>query len=71
MLNRWSVNVLLKSVICVMAAAAILSLGASAWTSYKGYTTASQVAVLAKGDAAVFEALHDLSIDQSNFIVVV
>jgi hypothetical protein len=32
MLNRWSVNLLLKSVISVMAAAIVLMLASGAWT---------------------------------------
>ncbi|HEX3972633.1 MAG TPA: HAMP domain-containing methyl-accepting chemotaxis protein [Stellaceae bacterium] len=65
MLNRCSVNFLLKSVIVLMSSAIIVTFGLGAWDAYSGFQKASRDAVLTKASASVFEALHDLSIDQS------
>jgi methyl-accepting chemotaxis protein len=65
MLNRCSVNFLLKSVIALMSSAIIVTFGLGAWDAYSGFQRASRDAVLSKASASVFEALHDLSIDQS------
>ncbi len=65
MLNRCSVNFLLKSVIVLMSGAIVVTFGLGAWHAYRGFQTASSDAILTKASASVFEALHDLSIDQS------
>ncbi len=65
MLNRWSVNILLKSVIVVMSAVAVLTFATGAWRIYHRYETASRIAVLTKASTAVFRALNDLDIDSS------
>src|SRR5579862_7562283 len=43
MLNRWSVNALLKSVILIMSSAIMLMLAFNAWDAYSRYVTASRV----------------------------
>ncbi len=65
MLNRWSVNVLLKSIVVVMSAIVVVTLATGAWNAIGRYQTASRVAVLTQASGAIFRGLHNLSIDSS------
>lgn len=46
MLNRWSVNVLLKSVIIAMAAMVVVLLAIGAWSAYQRLSVANRVTAL-------------------------
>jgi methyl-accepting chemotaxis protein len=65
MLNRWSVNLLLKLVIASMAAIAMLTLATGAWDAYQRVTVANRVAILTDASNSVFQALHNLRFDRS------
>jgi len=65
MLNRWSVNALLKSVIVVMSGAIVLMLLLNAWDAYGRYAVASRVFVLTDASGSVFRALNGLRLDRS------
>jgi methyl-accepting chemotaxis protein len=65
MLNRWSVNALLKSVIVVMSGAVVLMLAFNAWDAYERYAVASRVSVLTDASGSVFRALNGLRLDRS------
>lgn len=65
MLNRWSVNFLLKSVIAVMSAVTITMLTIGAWSAYRRLELANRVAVLTDASGSVFRALNNLRLDRS------
>jgi methyl-accepting chemotaxis protein len=65
MLNRWSVNFLLKSVITVMAAAIVAMLATGAWSAYQRFSSASQMSVLTDASRSVFLALNNLRLDRA------
>jgi len=65
MLNRWSVNALLKSIITVMSAIVVVTLAAGAWNAYQNLTTASRVVGLTKTSGYVFRALNGFRLDRS------
>jgi len=65
MLNRWSVNFLLKSVITVMAAAIIAMLATGAWRAYQRFDIASQMVVLTDASRSVFQGLNNLRLDRA------
>jgi hypothetical protein len=54
MVNRLSVNVLLKSVIAIMGAAVMTALVLSAWDSWSRLQIANQIAIAADGNAIFF-----------------
>ena len=65
MLNRWSVNALLKSVILIMSSAIMLMLAFNAWDAYSRYMTASRVSTLTDASGSVFRALNGLRLDRA------
>ncbi len=65
MLGRWSVNVLLKSVIVAMSVIVVITLAIGAWNAYRGLSLASRVVRLAETSRSVFEALGDLRRDRT------
>jgi len=65
MLNRWSVNALLKSVIVVMSALVVITLALGAWDAYRRVGVATRVAQLTQASNAVFLALGDLRRDRT------
>ncbi len=65
MLNRWSVNFLLKSVIVAMSAITVVMLSVGAWSAYQRLEVANRVAVLTDASRSVFQALNNLRLDRA------
>ncbi len=65
MLNRFSVNALLKSIIAIMAATIVVMLSLSAWDSWARLNTAHQIAAVIDTSAHIFTAHHNLRLDRS------
>lgn len=65
MLNRLSVNFLLKSVVATMAAVAIVVLAHSAWKAWQQFNTQTRIAAVADASAYLFSALHNVRLDRS------
>ncbi len=65
MLNRWSVNVLLKSVVVLMSAIVVVTLAIGVWNAYRGLNLANRVVGLTETSRAAFEALGDLRRDRT------
>jgi methyl-accepting chemotaxis protein len=65
MLNRWSVNLLLKSVISVMAVVIVLMLASGAWDAFTRYRVASRVTTLTVASNFVFQAMANLRLDRN------
>ncbi|MBN8939450.1 MAG: methyl-accepting chemotaxis protein [Rhizobiales bacterium] len=65
MLNRLSVNALLKAVISILVLSVVVLVAAGAWTSWKQLRTASRIATVSEATAHLFTALHNLRVDRS------
>ena len=65
MLNRWSVNVLLKSIVTAMSAIIVVMLASGAWSDYRHFVASRHIAVLTNAAGAVFRAMHNLQIDSA------
>ena len=65
MLNRLSVNTLLKSVIALLSAAVVSSLAIGAWTSWTALTTANRIAAVTEASGELFKALHNIRLDRT------
>jgi methyl-accepting chemotaxis protein len=65
MLDRLSVNVLLKSVIATLATAVVIMLSLGAWQSWSRETTLSRISAVAETSAHLFTSLHNLRVDRS------
>ena len=65
MLNRISVNAILKSVIAVLAAVVVVVLAQSAWTSWTRLKAVDRIVSVADASAHLFTALHNLRSDRS------
>ncbi|HEX4194477.1 MAG TPA: HAMP domain-containing protein, partial [Stellaceae bacterium] len=65
MLNRCSVNFLLKSVILVVSGALVIVFALGAWDAYSRFNNASRVADLTQTSGAVFRAMNALRIDRN------
>ena len=65
MLNRVTINALLKTVIGVLGAAVVIMLSLSAWDSWNRLGTASRAAAVADASAYLFTALHNLRFDRA------
>src|SRR5882757_2680519 len=65
MLNRISVNALLKSVIATLGAAVVIMLGISAWGSWTRLVAVNQIAAVADVSSNIFTSLHNLRSDRS------
>ncbi len=66
MLNRLSVNVLLNSVVAVLAAAVMVMLSIGAWDSVKRLNVVSRIASVTEASGYLFTALHNLRFDRSS-----
>ena len=66
MLNRLSVNVLLNSVVTVLAAAVVVMLSIGAWDSVKRLGMVSRIASVTEASGYLFTALHNLRFDRSS-----
>ncbi len=65
MLNRVSINALLKSVILVLCASLVLILSLGAWESWQKVNIANRIAGVAEVSTHLFKALHNLRSDRS------
>ncbi|KQZ00077.1 hypothetical protein ASD45_03840 [Pseudolabrys sp. Root1462] len=68
MLNRMSVNVLLKSVIGLMAGTIMVFVAYSAWQSWQQYRHASTLSKVSVASANLFTGLHNLRVDRSQSV---
>ena len=66
MLNRISVNVLLKSVIATLAVAVMIALSLGAWNSWTRLTAVKRIATVADASGYLFTVLHNLRVDRSS-----
>jgi methyl-accepting chemotaxis protein len=64
-MNRLSVNVLLKSVIGLLASALVVALAAGAWQSWTRLNAVDRIAATANASADMFTALHNLRLDRA------
>jgi methyl-accepting chemotaxis protein len=65
MFNRLSINVLLKSVVALLAGGLVISLSFGAWDSWSRLRAAGQIAKAAEASGYLFTALHSLRVDRS------
>src|SRR5258708_8906102 len=65
MLNRWSVNSLLKTVIGLLAATVVVLLSIGSWNTSQRFATASRIATIVDASGFLFEAMHNLRLDRS------
>jgi len=68
MLDRLSVNVLLKSVIAILSAAVMVMLTLGAWDSWTRLASANRIAAAANASAYMFTALHNLRVDRATTV---
>jgi methyl-accepting chemotaxis protein len=68
MLNRVTINALLKSVIFVLCAGFVIMLAHGAWDSWRRVKTATQIASVAEVSTHLFKALHNLRSDRSRTV---
>ncbi len=66
MLDRMSVNAILKSVIVTMAAAIMIVLAFSAWSSWTRLGAINRIAAVADVSEYMFTALHNLRVDRAS-----
>jgi len=66
MLNRVSVNVLLKSVVALLAGALVLSLAIDSWNSWVRFGQSGRMVMVADASSSLFNALANLRIDRSS-----
>jgi methyl-accepting chemotaxis protein len=64
--NRLSVNALLKSVIAALGAAVVIMLALSAWDSWRRLNSVTRIAGVAEASAQLFTALHNLRVDRAS-----
>jgi hypothetical protein len=60
MLNRLTINTLLKAVIATLGAAVVIMLSLSAWNSWERLGSASRALAVADASSYLFTALHHL-----------
>src|SRR5712671_2774807 len=65
MLDRLSINALLRSVIATLSAVIVIMLAAGAWSSWSRLQVDSRIAGVAATSAYVFTALHNLRSDRA------
>src|SRR5262249_43063671 len=65
MLNRLSVNAILKSVFALLLAVIVVGVAASAWDSWRRVATVTRIAAGADVAAYMFTALHNLRVDRA------
>jgi methyl-accepting chemotaxis protein len=68
MLNRFSINALLKSVILFLCASLVIVLSFGAWDSWQRVATANRIAAVADVSTNIFKALHNLRSDRSRTV---
>jgi methyl-accepting chemotaxis protein len=66
MLNRITINTLLKSVIVVLATAVVVQLSLGAWSSLKRFQAIDRIAAAAETSTFLFTALHNLRVDRAS-----
>jgi methyl-accepting chemotaxis protein len=66
MLNRLSVNVILKSVITLLMSVIVFGLGAGAWESWTRLAATDRIASVAEATTHMFTALHNLRVDRAS-----
>ena len=66
MLNRISINFLLKSVTVLMAVAIVSQLSIGAWNSWQRFQAIDRIAAAAETSSYLFTALHNLRVDRSS-----
>jgi methyl-accepting chemotaxis protein len=66
MLNRLSVNVLLKSVIAVLGLAVVVMLAMTSWQSWRRLQAVDRIAAATQISGQLFTALHNLRVDRSS-----
>ena len=66
MLNRVSINVLLKTVIATLGAAVVIMLSMGAWDSWNRVNAASRAAAVTESSTYLFTALHNLRVDRAS-----
>jgi methyl-accepting chemotaxis protein len=66
MINRLTVNALLKSVIALMAAAVTIMLAVGAWQSWSVLATANRIVAVTDASGHVFTALHNVRLDRAS-----
>ena len=66
MLNRVSVNVILKSVIATLSAAVVIMLSFSAWNSWGRLTAVNRIAAVAEASGYIFTAMHNVRVDRAS-----
>src|SRR5713226_6142497 len=66
MLNRVSVNAILKSVIATLAAAVVVMLALGAWSSWDRLAAVNRIAAAADASGYMFTALHNLRVDRAS-----
>src|ERR1700687_3375160 len=65
MLNRVSVNAILKSVIATLAAAVMVMLALGAWSSWDRLAAVKRIAAVADASSYIFTAMHNLRVDRN------
>jgi methyl-accepting chemotaxis protein len=65
MLNRLSVNALLKLVIATLASVIVVMLALSAWGSWSRLAAVNRIAAAVESSTHLFTALHNLRVDRS------
>ena len=65
MFSRVTINVLLKTVIVVLGATAVIQLSLSAWDSWSRLRTADRAEAVAEASTYLFKALHNLRFDRA------
>jgi methyl-accepting chemotaxis protein len=65
MLNRLTINTLLKAVIGTLGAAVVIMLSLSAWDSWNRLSAASRAEAVADASTDLFTALHNLRFDRA------
>src|ERR1700704_5389705 len=65
MIQRLSVNLLLKSVILTLSAAIVIVLSLGAWNSWQRQATVKRIAGVVETSANFFTALHNLRVDRA------
>ena len=71
MLNRVSINALLKSVILILCTSLVIILAFGAWDSWQKVNAANRIAAVADASTHIFKALHNLRSDRSRTVRVV
>ena len=65
MLNRFSVNAVLKTIIAALSALAMAMLTVDAWSSWHRVGAARRISAAAEASAHLFTALHNLRVDRA------